>query len=89
MSQPVRAIYQDGQLHLLDSVDLVDGQEIQLLILSKNEPIQAALGDLLVQDSISEDEAIDEEALMRLIEEDFQGQAPLSDTIIQERNESL
>ena len=87
MSQPIRAIYQDGQLRLLDPVDLVDGQEIQLMILSEAERARVALGDLLVELPGPTDEAIDEDALAREIEETFRGQPPLSDTIIEERRQ--
>lgn len=87
MSQPIRAIYNKGQLRLLEPVDLTEGQEIQLTILSDEERVRAALGDLLVEipDQMGED--IDEEALAREIEEGFRGQPPLSDTIIEERRE--
>jgi predicted DNA-binding antitoxin AbrB/MazE fold protein len=86
MSQPIRAVYRDGQLRLLDPVALSEGQEIQLVILSEEDRVSAALGDLLVSlpDLIAED--IDEEALLRDIENDFRGQRPLSETIIEERH---
>ncbi len=88
MSQPIRAIYEHGQLRLLDTVDLSEGQEIHLLILSERESVHAALSDLLVQvmDS-STDEVIDEEALMREIETGFRGLPPLSESMIKERRE--
>jgi predicted DNA-binding antitoxin AbrB/MazE fold protein len=84
VSQPIRAIYSDGQLRLLEPVDLTEGQEIQLMILSDDERVLAALGDLLVEipDQTGE---LDEDALLREIEEGFRGQPPLSDTIIEER----
>jgi hypothetical protein len=71
---------------LLEPVDLSEGQEIQLMILSDEERLQAVLGDLLVN---IPDHAgnIDEDVLAREIEEGFQGQRPLSDTIIEERHE--
>ncbi|MBI5668233.1 MAG: antitoxin family protein [Chloroflexi bacterium] len=34
VSQLLRTIYREGQLRLLDPVDLSEGQEIQLMILS-------------------------------------------------------
>lgn len=86
-SQPLRAIYREGQLHLLDPVDLTEGQEIQLRILSEEERVLDALRDLLVAIPEPSGENIDENALAREIEEGFRGQAPLSDTIIQERRE--
>ena len=87
MSQPIRAIYSEGQLRLLDPVDLSEGQEIQLVILSERERFRAALGDLVVEAPKSTDDPIDEEALLREIREAFRGQPPLSDTIIEERRE--
>jgi predicted DNA-binding antitoxin AbrB/MazE fold protein len=89
MSQPIRAIYSEGQLRLLDPVGLTEGQEIQLLILSDQERVRVALGDLLltIPDSDVPDETFDEVALMREIETGFRGQPPLSDTIIEERRE--
>lgn len=87
MSQPIRAVYSEGQLRLLDPVDLSEGEEIQLMILSDEERVLAALGDLLVEipDPMGED--VDEDALAHEIEEGFRGQPPLSDTIIEERRE--
>jgi predicted DNA-binding antitoxin AbrB/MazE fold protein len=38
MSQPIRAVYKGGQLWLLDSVHVSEGQEIRVLILSKEDP---------------------------------------------------
>jgi predicted DNA-binding antitoxin AbrB/MazE fold protein len=87
MSQAIRAIYTDGQLHLLDPVVLNEGQQVQLVILSDEERVLAALGDLLVEVPDLTDENIDEAALMREIEEGFRGQSPLSETIIEERRE--
>ncbi len=87
VSQPIRAVYHDGQLRLLDPVDLSEGQEIQLMILSDAEMVRAALGDLLVDRMALSDDDIDEEALAHEIEEAFRGQSPLSDDIIAERRE--
>jgi predicted DNA-binding antitoxin AbrB/MazE fold protein len=87
MSQPIRAVYSEGQLRLLDPVDLSEGQEIQLTILSDEDRVRAALSDLLVEIADPSDEDIDEDALAREIEAGFQGQPPLSDTIIEERRE--
>lgn len=84
MSQTVRAIYGEGQLHLLEPVDLAEGQEIQVLILSKNDRARLALGDLLIEAPVPADDTIDEAALLREIEEDLKGQ-PLSNAIIEER----
>jgi|MTBAKSStandDraft_2_1061841.scaffolds.fasta_scaffold19130_3 predicted DNA-binding antitoxin AbrB/MazE fold protein len=87
MSQAIRAIYREGQLRLLDPVNLSEGEEIQLMILSADERVTTALGDLLVEiaDPLAGD--IDEAVLAREIEEGFRGQSPLSDTILEERRE--
>ncbi len=86
-SEAIRAVYEAGQLRLLDPVDLVEGQEIQLLILSEPARVQVALRDLLVARLQRADEEVDEAALLRDIEEAFQGQALLSETILHERHQ--
>ena len=88
MSQAIRAVYSAGQLRLLDPVDLSEGQQIQLIILSDEERIRAALGDLLIEVPDPTDVNTDEVALMREIEDGFRGQPPLSETIINERHDS-
>lgn len=87
MSQPIRAVYSQGHLRLLDPVNLSEGEEIQLTILSDEERVLAALSDLLVNISDTTGDDIDEELLAREVEDGFQGQSPLSDTIIEERRE--
>jgi predicted DNA-binding antitoxin AbrB/MazE fold protein len=88
LSQPIRAVYSEGQLRLLDPVELSEGEEIQLKILSGEERMLAALSDLLIEVPNPTGEDLDEELLAREIEEGFQGQPPLSDTIIEERRNS-
>jgi predicted DNA-binding antitoxin AbrB/MazE fold protein len=85
MSQPIRAVYKSGQLWLLDPVHLTEGQEICVLILSEEERVRAALGDLVVPYAAAAEDNVDEEALAREVEEGFRGQPPLSDTILEER----
>ena len=87
MSQPIRAVYKGGQLWLLDPVHLTEGQEIRVLILSEEDRVRAALGDLVVPYSAPIEEDVDEEALVREVEEGFRGQPPLSETILEERRE--
>jgi predicted DNA-binding antitoxin AbrB/MazE fold protein len=86
MAYPVRAIYSQGQLRLLDPVDLTEGQEIQFMILSEIERVRLALADLLVEIQLPP-EVFDEDTLLREIEEAFKNQPPLSQTIIDERQE--
>lgn len=84
-THPIRAVYNDGQLRLLDPVELSDGEEIQLMILSEEERVLAALGDLLVKVPDA-GENVDDDALAREVEEGFR--TPLSDAIIEERRRS-
>jgi len=87
MVHSIRAVYQHGQLRLLDPVELSEGQEVELVILSEQEKLHSALGDLLVQIHNGSIEDIDEQSLLAEIAEDFRGQPPLSQSIIGERNE--
>ena len=81
----VRAIYEQGKLRLLDTVDLQEGQEVNLTIVPD---ALSVLSDLLVQVDTTLDENVDEEALLREIEVAFAGQPPLSEDIIQERHDA-
>jgi predicted DNA-binding antitoxin AbrB/MazE fold protein len=87
MSTSIRAVYENGKLRPLEPVDLAEGQEIQVTILTDRERVIAALGDLLVKFPPSDDPDIDEEALQREIDESYQGGPSLSDAIIEERRE--
>jgi predicted DNA-binding antitoxin AbrB/MazE fold protein len=88
-SEAIRAVYEEGHLRLLDPVNLAEGQEIELRILTAQEHVRDALQGLLVEMSTPLDEEIDEAALLRAIESDLQDQEPLSETILQERSEGL
>jgi predicted DNA-binding antitoxin AbrB/MazE fold protein len=85
MSQPIRAVYKGGQLWLIDPVHFTEGQELMVMILTEEDRVRAALGDLLVPLADLPEEDVDEEVLARDIEEGFRGQSPLSDTILEER----
>ena len=87
MEKTIRAIYNSGQLRLLDPVNLADGQQIELRILSQEERVRIALGDLLVQSPETANDDIDEAALAREVEEAFRDLPPLSETIIEERHD--
>jgi predicted DNA-binding antitoxin AbrB/MazE fold protein len=89
MEQLVRAVYEQGRLRLLDPVDLTEGQEIQLMIVSERERARAALADVVVQyDAGAElDETIDEAALLAEIDANTKGKPAISDAIIEERRE--
>ena len=85
MSQPIRAIYNEGSLRLLDEVNLADGQEVHLVILSDKDRARIALGDLLMERRERDREHIDEEALLEVIAKGFRGTPLLSEAIIEER----
>ena len=87
MVQSIRAIYQNGHLRLLDPVELTEGQEVELMIVSEEAKLRAALGDLLAQVDDDPLDDLDEDALLAEIEEGFRGQEPLSQSIIEERRE--
>lgn len=89
MTQTIRAIYEGGTLRLLDPVELTEGQQVEVYLLTEREIARAALKDLLVpaDPADDEDEELDEAALLREINADFRGKEPLSETIIQERRE--
>ena len=85
MSQPIRAVYDQGSLRLLDEVQLREDQEVHLVILSEQERVDAALGDLLVKMPEPDLGAIDEAALREKVANAFRGTPPLSEDIIAER----
>lgn len=89
MSPAIRAIYEDGHLRLLDPVELAEGMEVTITILSERDTIIAALGDLIVPTQAAADEDFDEEAAMQLIHDELRaaGRPSISDYIIQERRE--
>jgi predicted DNA-binding antitoxin AbrB/MazE fold protein len=89
VAHPVRAVYERGHLRLLDPVDLTEGQEIQLMIVSERERARTALTDILVPYAAGTepDEPIDEAALLAEIDADTRGKPAISDAIIEERRE--
>lgn len=80
----VRAVYHDGQLKLLDPIDLSEGQEVRLHILSDE---QNRVREALSEDHSRESNAseLDEITLQREIDEATQG-ITLSDLVIEERH---
>lgn len=82
----VRAVYRDGKFQPLDAVDLVDGQEVQLQIVEKSTPLRDLIGDMLVHFD-SDNTELDEEAILRDLDEALAGKRPLSEIIIEDRRE--
>lgn len=87
MVQEVRAVYEDGRLRLLDPVTLADGEQVQLMILSAQERMRAALGDLLMESQPETADAVDDARLLAEIDASINGQVAVSEAIIQERQE--
>jgi len=90
MLTAIRAIYEQGRLRLLDPVELTEGQQVSVTIQPVDElaATRAALGDSVIwSDPTSGDPKVDEEAMMKIVEEGFKGTRPLSEIIIEEREE--
>lgn len=50
MSHPIRAIYENGTLRLLDTVEFKDGEQVLIQVLPIRELRRVALGSAVVQD---------------------------------------
>jgi predicted DNA-binding antitoxin AbrB/MazE fold protein len=89
MIQVVRAIYQGGQLRLLEPVELPEGQPVRVTIerLNEREALRAALGDSVHWPDPTDDTDAEIEAEAAAIEEAFKGSRPLSEIIIEKRGE--
>ncbi len=72
---------------MLDPVNLAEGEQVQLMILSEQERTRAALGDLLVEPEQDTGDAVDDAGLLAEIDATLQGQVPVSEAIIQERQD--
>ncbi len=83
--QPVRAVYRAGNLRLLEPLNLPEGEEVSVVILSDDERAREALRDILVDPDTLPLVEGDEEELMRLVADALRGQPSLSDLIIEER----
>ena len=86
MFETLRAVYENGRLRLLDPVELIEGQEIWLMILTERDRARAALGHL-VTDMPRLDHDMDDLALLRELDVTVSDQPPLSADIIAERRE--
>jgi predicted DNA-binding antitoxin AbrB/MazE fold protein len=91
----VKAVYEDGKLRPLEPIQLVEGQTVTIDVLpeplnmSEAEAIRAALGDTVRWHDPNDDRHAWVEDMKDEIAEAFKGLKPLSDIIIEERNEQL
>lgn len=88
----VKAVYEHGQLRLLEPLDLDEGQQVEIVVRipSEDDLFRAALTDLVAQwpdPAIQVDDGIDEEALQNEVDEATRGIPPISEAIIEERRE--
>jgi len=85
VAQAVRAVYEAGQLRVLDPVNLAEGQQVQLMILSEQERARAALADLVVPSEADTGDSADDAELVVEIDATLRGQVSVSEAIMQER----
>jgi predicted DNA-binding antitoxin AbrB/MazE fold protein len=83
----VRAIYENGSLKLLDSVDLSNGDEVIVTFLSDQERLNIAAHGRIHFPEATPDDDVDEAALLQELATAFNDLPPLSEWIIQERQE--
>jgi predicted DNA-binding antitoxin AbrB/MazE fold protein len=90
MTQTIRAVYEHGVLRPLDEINLSEGETVNISVHTQTmtrEEFRAAMGDLLMP--ITESELSDEE--MDRLEEQLRklnaGVPPVSDIIIEEREQ--
>jgi predicted DNA-binding antitoxin AbrB/MazE fold protein len=90
MTQRIRAIYHDGQLRLLEPVNLAEGAEVTVSItlpMSEDEVMRQALGDSVQWHDPDYDDNAWVEDMADEIDRAFQGEPPLSQIIIEDRGE--
>lgn len=80
----VRAVYHQGHLQLLDPVNLAEGQQVQIQIVEAEKPLKSLIADMLSPFEGVPSE-IDEEAILKELDEQLQGKKPLSEIIIEDR----
>src|SRR3989442_15999333 len=78
MAQAVRAVYEQGWLRLLDPVNLIEGQEVHVMLVSERERARDVLDEILVQYEPEPVEEIDEIKLLAEIDAAMQGKPPIS-----------
>lgn len=89
MALNIRAVYRDGQIRLLDSVQLREGQHLTIHLENSDEreALRAILGDTVIWPDTSDDSDAWVEGMAEEIDRAFQGEPPLSQFIIEDRGE--
>jgi predicted DNA-binding antitoxin AbrB/MazE fold protein len=82
----IRAVYENGNLRLLEPLDLEDGQEVALVLVDSRQDVLAALGDLVMPADPTSEDILDEEAILREMDELYEG-PPASQAILDERQD--
>ena len=90
MTTRVRAIYENGQLRLLDPVELIEGQQVSINIeaLTEQDRIREMLGDLVRwhDPTDNRDAWVEDEA--EAVDMAFRGDPPMSQLVIEDRDET-
>ncbi|MGB1286107.1 MAG: hypothetical protein ACPG7F_06205 [Aggregatilineales bacterium] len=83
----LHAIYRDGKLELSEDAGLQEGQQVQVQIIEKapDVDIRALISDMLVTTSYDYDDNFDEAAVIEDLDRALTGLRPLSEIIIEER----
>lgn len=90
MIRTVQAVYEHGQLRLLEPIELTEGQQVEVIVKSilDKDALRAALGDLVASwPDATDDSDADLELMADEIDQAFQGTLTLSQLIIEERDE--
>ncbi|GIK62456.1 MAG: hypothetical protein BroJett018_02500 [Chloroflexota bacterium] len=88
MIQTVQAVYEHGQLRLLEPIELAEGQQVEVIVKSilDKDALRAALGDLVASwPNTSDDSDADLELMADEISQAFQGTPTLSEWVIEDR----
>jgi predicted DNA-binding antitoxin AbrB/MazE fold protein len=90
MTLTIPAIYHDGQLRLLQSVNLRDGQQVEVSIevTDEREILKGILGDLVTWSNPADDSEAWVETMADELDRAYQGETPLSQIVIDDRGES-
>lgn len=88
MALKIRAVYEDGQIKLLDSVELQEGQQLMISLekQSERDVVRAALGDLIRPSNPDDNRDAWVEDLADEVAQELTKGHSLSEILIEERN---